>query len=404
VEVKVEEDTTDDTEMNHTGEEVHYLAMVASVQGETLTGQAVLTETAYYHFGRQRVAMRKGDVVYYTAGDHLGTTSLVLRQVGSSLVKVAESRHYPYGEIRWTDVPDGFPTDYRFTGQRLQAGLGLYHMGARFYDAALGRWISADTLVPDPANPQLFNRYSYVRNSPLFCTDPSGHGCKVEDGDEYCADDVPDELLLDGPPDWLLELLTDPNFVALLQELLPDITGGMRVEGTWWIIPFAGIDANLDFVGNLSEMDGAIHLTIGLQGGFGIGASINTGPVFGLDETSVAEWDEIKNHLGATMSDDILTAFLSSEAGGVLALFGLEPDYGWGSPTDEGHRPQSFFLGLAGLGEEGSPLWLGAHVLGIDLLSGDASFGFGSRTVSEGNVGDILDSIISLFVDQGSGE
>jgi hypothetical protein len=60
VEVKVEEDTTDDTEMNHSNAEVvHYLAMV---QGGTLTGQAVLTETAYYHFGGQRVAMRKGDV------------------------------------------------------------------------------------------------------------------------------------------------------------------------------------------------------------------------------------------------------------------------------------------------------------------------------------------------------
>jgi hypothetical protein len=103
VEVKVEEDTTADTEMNHTGEEVHYLAMVVSVQGGTLTGQAVLTETAYYHFGGQRVAMRKGDVVYYTLADHLGTTSLVLRQVGSSIVKVAESRHRaaPRSAVEW---------------------------------------------------------------------------------------------------------------------------------------------------------------------------------------------------------------------------------------------------------------------------------------------------------------
>ena len=48
-------------------------------------------------------------------------------------------------------------------------------MGARFYDPALGRWNSADTLVPDPGNPQSFNRYAYVRNSPLKFVDPTGH-------------------------------------------------------------------------------------------------------------------------------------------------------------------------------------------------------------------------------------
>jgi uncharacterized protein RhaS with RHS repeats len=48
-------------------------------------------------------------------------------------------------------------------------------MGARFYDPALGRWTSADTLVPDPSNPQGFNRYSYVGNHPLNRIDPDGH-------------------------------------------------------------------------------------------------------------------------------------------------------------------------------------------------------------------------------------
>jgi RHS repeat-associated protein len=107
------------------------------------------------------------------ATDHLGSTSLVLDDQGD---KVAESRHYPYGEERWRWPQEGtFPTEYRFTGQRIQSGLGLYFMGARQYDPALGRWISADTLVPDPANPQSFNRYAYVRNSPLRFVDPTGY-------------------------------------------------------------------------------------------------------------------------------------------------------------------------------------------------------------------------------------
>jgi hypothetical protein len=48
-------------------------------------------------------------------------------------------------------------------------------MGARWYDAQLGRWISADTIVPDSANPQSFNRFTYVLGNPLRYTDPTGH-------------------------------------------------------------------------------------------------------------------------------------------------------------------------------------------------------------------------------------
>jgi RHS repeat-associated protein len=54
-------------------------------------------------------------------------------------------------------------------------GLGLLHFGARFYHPRLGRFISADTLVPNFADPQNLNRYAFVLNNPLKYTDPSGH-------------------------------------------------------------------------------------------------------------------------------------------------------------------------------------------------------------------------------------
>jgi len=53
-------------------------------------------------------------------------------------------------------------------------------MGDRWYDAQLGRWISADTIIPDTANPQAWNRYTYVHNNPLRHIDPSGH-CDPDD-------------------------------------------------------------------------------------------------------------------------------------------------------------------------------------------------------------------------------
>jgi RHS repeat-associated protein len=66
------------------------------------------------------------------------------------------------------------PTDKLFTGQRLDS-TGLYYYGARYYDPQIGRFISPDTIVPDPANPQSLNRYSYCLNNPLKYTDPTGH-------------------------------------------------------------------------------------------------------------------------------------------------------------------------------------------------------------------------------------
>ena len=44
-----------------------------------------------------------------------------------------------------------------------------------YYLPGIGRFLSADTIVPDTANPQSFNRYSYVYNNPVKYTDPSGH-------------------------------------------------------------------------------------------------------------------------------------------------------------------------------------------------------------------------------------
>jgi RHS repeat-associated protein len=62
-----------------------------------------------------------------------------------------------------------------YTGQRWEAGIGLYDYNARYYDPALGRFVQADTVVPSMESPQDLNRYSYVRGNPLKYTDPTGH-------------------------------------------------------------------------------------------------------------------------------------------------------------------------------------------------------------------------------------
>ena len=81
--------------------------------------------------------------------------------------------YFPYGGTRGGGT--GLPTNRQFTGQRRESGLGFYDYVARQYDPALRRFLQADTIVPDPANPQSLNRYAYVLNNPLRYTDPTRH-------------------------------------------------------------------------------------------------------------------------------------------------------------------------------------------------------------------------------------
>jgi RHS repeat-associated protein len=109
--------------------------------------------------------MRTAAGVTYIHSDHLRSTS------ATSGVQSGDIKYYPYGATRSGAVS----TAYRFTGQRLDDSTGLYYYGARYYDAVLGRFVQADTIVPEPGNPQALNRYSYVYNNPLRYTDSTGH-------------------------------------------------------------------------------------------------------------------------------------------------------------------------------------------------------------------------------------
>jgi RHS repeat-associated protein len=115
-------------------------------------------------------------VVYFLHGDALGSASLVTGLTGTV---VSSLRYTPYG------LPRGetgrLPTPYRYTGQR-ETGVGFYDYQARLYDPAVGRFVSADSIVPEPANPQTLNRYAYTLNNPLKYIDPSGHDMMIVGG------------------------------------------------------------------------------------------------------------------------------------------------------------------------------------------------------------------------------
>ena len=107
-------------------------------------------------------------LVYYH-GDHLQSSTLVTNSLGDRLT---DTLYRPYGEAV---LASGELPEFGFTGQRFESELGIYDYGARFYDPVIGRFLSADPIVPEPGDPQSLNRYSYVRNDPMTRIDPSGN-------------------------------------------------------------------------------------------------------------------------------------------------------------------------------------------------------------------------------------
>jgi RHS repeat-associated protein len=134
------------------------------------------TMKSYYYAGALRVAMRTGvspGTVNYLLSDHLGSQALTLTSAGARLNTNTELRYYPWGGGRY--VAGATPTSYNFTGQRKDSGSGLLFYNARWYDPTVGRFAQADTIVPQPGNPQSLNRYSYCGSNPLKYVDGSGH-------------------------------------------------------------------------------------------------------------------------------------------------------------------------------------------------------------------------------------
>ncbi|MEZ4399165.1 MAG: FG-GAP-like repeat-containing protein [Kofleriaceae bacterium] len=127
------------------------------------------SSSRYYYLGRERVARRDqaGAVAYYH-GDSIGT----VRTLTSATGAVAGTKlGFAFGElVATTGVADPFG----IAGQRQDAS-GLYHMGARMMDPALGQFTQPDPSgAPDPARPQSLNRYTYAANNPIRLSDPTG--------------------------------------------------------------------------------------------------------------------------------------------------------------------------------------------------------------------------------------
>ncbi len=129
--------------------------------------------------GQSESALLSGDTThgpavgtYYYHPNHIQSTSVVTDANGNEVTRMA---YLPFGEVSQANSTGANTVTAKFTGQDYDDSFGLYYYNARYYDPSIGRFMSADTVVPDAWNAQAYNRYSYALNNPINYVDSSGH-------------------------------------------------------------------------------------------------------------------------------------------------------------------------------------------------------------------------------------
>jgi RHS repeat-associated protein len=144
-----------------------------------MNGTQMLNTTYIYANGERVARIDPDGSKHYYSGDHLGSTSIVTDENGSIEEK---TRYKPYGStLSHTGVNT---TKHLYTGQEKDTETGLYYYRARYYDPNLARFVQPDSVMQNVYDPQMLNRYSYVRNNPLKYTDPTGQVAKLTINDE----------------------------------------------------------------------------------------------------------------------------------------------------------------------------------------------------------------------------
>jgi len=115
-----------------------------------------------------------------------GATSYYLPDGQGSVRALADStgtitNTYAYAAFGELYSQTGTTTNsYFYTGQRYDDLAGLYHLRARYYDSAVGRFLSRDPYPVNLQDPFELNRYVYAANNPVNLLDPTGYTAFIE--------------------------------------------------------------------------------------------------------------------------------------------------------------------------------------------------------------------------------
>lgn len=248
----------------------------------------------------------------------------------------------------------------------------------------INRFLQPDTIVPSPASPKSFNRYSYVLNNPMKLTDPSGHKC-VGEPDE-CLNNkgkpingtgglsnkkkvrrqqaprstlIPDfEFFSDVP--WFTDVV--PIDSAQMQQFcarnygidvecgrFPTTEGaielnfridaiGIRIEGSGWLL--GGSDLNVDLLYFGRSDEAGLFVSPGGQMGSGGGSAITGGILIG------------ENMPGRGSYSGASYTVAGVDVPVVPLGVNLEGDYSVGSPNPDGTIPSTTYVGVGPLQPE----------------------------------------------------
>lgn len=121
---------------------------------------------------RQTVSGSLTMVVTYPHQDRQGSIVLQTRSVNSTVQTYGHAVYDPYGRPSTTPLwgTNSVDVPFGYTGARREDAVGLYLMGARWYDPVLGRFLEEDPIGEAGG----LNTYAYVGSSPVSWVDPSG--------------------------------------------------------------------------------------------------------------------------------------------------------------------------------------------------------------------------------------
>ncbi|XEC32891.1 hypothetical protein JAO84_22545 [Streptomyces fradiae] len=141
----------------------------------TAAGKITRATRTYAHQGAPSVVRSAtngattGHVLTVLVTDHLGTALTAVTQAAGQ--PVTRRFFKPYGETR--GAKPAWPERRSYLGVGIDDPSGLTHIGAREYDTATGRFLSADPVI-DITDPLQMNGYTYAHGNPVTRSDPTG--------------------------------------------------------------------------------------------------------------------------------------------------------------------------------------------------------------------------------------
>jgi len=135
----------------------------------------VVNEYTYYPGMDEPHGMRRNGTQYYFEQDYPGNVIAIRSAAGAV---VSQYSYTPWGE-RATGTSETVANPLQYAGRYYEPSAKIYQVRARWYDPALGRFLSEDPVGLDGG----INPYAYANDDPTDLRDPSG----LKVCDPYCA-------------------------------------------------------------------------------------------------------------------------------------------------------------------------------------------------------------------------